>query len=150
MNFLRQLSALIFFLSCAALQAAEAKPRQVAYTFSTKRGVMTMREVSRNDKTSRLRVSVPNTFAVGDMTGFLLEVCYKIAVARNVSHFLYLSGSDAEEGPQDIIVGFTNKSKPNIKKEFGASFSPTDEEGDPLHIFSVRDVREMLRFFKRI
>ena len=81
--------------------------------------------------------------AAGDTLFDVLTFC-QIAKARGCKYYVVLSAEECGDFSWTYFVGFTNKEKPDMKKEFGAGYSDRDEKGRTRPIVRVADYESRL------
>jgi hypothetical protein len=127
------ITCVALLVSLGLAEAADLVDR----TFEMPRGKMRITEVSRTGRISRLRVQEPKQkimSAVGSsMT--IAFVCAEIARAQQCAYLVVLD----DDGEGNLVLGVTNHAHPNIKKEFGAQYSPR-LEGEPRPVMSVKEI----------
>ena len=149
LHFDRLFHVVIFLMT--ALVTQDGRADQAKYLVESKvvlsRGTVAISEVSRRGNISRLRLTGPKGTGVGEAILPLFDVINKIAAIRKTSHFVILKDTDSSERSAEYVVGFTNSASPEISSEFGRDFPAKMSDGSPRHVFSVKEVNEMLSVF---
>jgi hypothetical protein len=102
---------------------------------------MTAMEMERGAAVSRIKIIGG---ASGD-TRFDVRTFCQVAKARGRKYYVLLKAEECGDFSWTYHVGFTDNPAPDIKKEFGAEFSETDESGNKRPVVRVADLDARLK-----
>jgi hypothetical protein len=90
--------------------------------------VMTFEELSRDEKTSTVKVTRESGKTVPSVM-FVVRGCYDIALARKASYFTNLKEWEGEDGGWMYLIGFSNDRSVDVAKYFNLSAPLTKTNG---------------------
>ena len=97
-------------------------------------------ELERIGNTSKIKVKQEGSSAVGESMFVMLAV-FEVAKARGYEYFVNLKEWTDKDGGRIYIAGFTNKKNADVKKEFGAQYTPKDQSGEKRIYMSVSQMK---------
>lgn len=105
--------------------------------FGDDRFLMAIKELERNPKTSKLRLTYKEMASSVGSSMLIVRGFYEVAKARGAEYFVNLREWTDAEGRRIYIVGFTDDAKADLKKSFGEEFDYENEHGQKRDLVSV-------------